>query len=115
MNDTTGQVKTNIALADKMNETVISNMIPVNFTATAMKKALNIADNPTNINRHVYIRGDLTTYYSVAGLKNADAYRFWSKPLFTGFPYHQSSCDGFLHDGPHDRITCEVGMYAVFR
>lgn len=76
VSDTTGQVKTNIALADKMNETVISNMIPVNFTATAMKNALNIADNPTNINRHVYIRGDLTTYYSVAGLKNADAYQF---------------------------------------
>lgn len=76
VSDTTGQVKTNIALADKMNETVISNMIPVNFTATAMKNALNIADNPANINRHVYIRGDLTTYYSVAGLKNADAYKF---------------------------------------
>ncbi|MDD4631435.1 MAG: fimbrillin family protein [Proteiniphilum sp.] len=74
--DTTGQVKTNIALADNMNETVISNMIPVNFTLTSIKNALNIVDNPANISRHVYIRGDLATYYSVAGMKNVDAYLF---------------------------------------
>lgn len=74
--DTTGQVKTNIALADNMNETVVSNMIPVNFTAAAMKSALNIVDNPTNLNRHVYIRGNLAAYYSVPGLREAKEYRF---------------------------------------
>lgn len=76
VNDTTGQVRTNIALADNMNETVITKMIPVNFTTTAMKNALNIVDNPSNIKRYVYIRGDLATYYSVAGVRNVDAYKF---------------------------------------
>jgi hypothetical protein len=74
--DSTGSVRTNIALADDVNETVISKMIPVNFTTSAMKKALNIVDNPTNLTKYVYIRGDFATYYSVAGVRNVDAYKF---------------------------------------
>lgn len=74
--DTTGQVRTNVALSDNMNETVVSNMIPVNITLTGLKNALNIADNPSNLNRLVFIKGDLAAYYSVPGLRDTKEYQF---------------------------------------
>lgn len=74
--DTTGQVRTNVALADNRGETDITRMLPVNFTSASLKNALNICDNPININRLVMIRGDLETYYSAPGMKNADDYLF---------------------------------------
>ncbi|HBG57136.1 fimbrillin family protein [Proteiniphilum sp. UBA1028] len=74
--DTTGQVRTNIALSDNMNETVVSNMIPVNITLAGLKNALNIADNPANLNRLVFIKGDLAAYYSVPGLRETKEYQF---------------------------------------
>ena len=74
--DTTGQVRTNVALASNSDETDVTRMLPVNFTSTSMKEALNICDNPFNINRRVMIKGDLAAYYSVPGMKNADDYHF---------------------------------------
>jgi len=74
--DTTGQVRTNVALADNRDETEITRMLPVNFTSTSMKNALNICDNPDNINRLVMIKGDLAAYYSVPGMRNANDHLF---------------------------------------
>lgn len=74
--DTTGQVRSNVALADNKDETEITLMLPVNITRAAIKDALNICDNPFNINRAVMVRGDLESYYSVPGMKNADDYHF---------------------------------------
>lgn len=75
--DTTGQVRTNIALSDNMSEADISKMIPVQLPSSgAIRAALNIADNPGNINRLVLIKGDLADYYSVAGLEKVTDYQF---------------------------------------
>jgi uncharacterized protein YdeI (BOF family) len=74
--DTTGQVKTNIALSDNRGETDVTRMLPVNFTSASLKNALNICDNPLNINRLVMIRGDLEAYYSVPGMRNTTDYLF---------------------------------------
>lgn len=74
--DTTGQVKTNIALADNMSETDIGKMLPVNLTITSIKNGLNISDNPLNINRFVLIKGDLAAYYSVPALREVSEYQF---------------------------------------
>ncbi|MBK5195623.1 MAG: fimbrillin family protein [Proteiniphilum sp.] len=74
--DTTGQVTTNVALADLATETEIANMLPVNITLTSLKNALNIADNPDNIGRPVMIKGDLAAYYSVPGLRETTDYEF---------------------------------------
>ncbi len=74
--DTTGQVKTNIALADNMSETDIGKMLPVNFTTTSIKNGLNISDNPLNINRFVLIKGNLAAYYSVPALREVSEYQF---------------------------------------
>jgi uncharacterized protein YdeI (BOF family) len=73
--DTTGQVRTNIALSDNMSETDISKMIPVNVTGS-ISDALNIVDNPGNINRLVLIKGDLAEYYSVPALREVTDYQF---------------------------------------
>lgn len=75
--DTTGQVKTNIALADNMSETDVSKMLPVNFTLASVKSGLNIVDNPININRFVFIKGNQGTYYSVPALKDVSEYQFF--------------------------------------
>jgi hypothetical protein len=74
--DTTGQVRTNVALADLAGETDVSNMLPVNITLVSLKNALNITDNPGNIGREVMIKGDLAAYYSVPGLRETKAYQF---------------------------------------
>ena len=74
--DTTGQVTTNVALADLAAETEIANMLPVNITLSSLKNALNIAENPDNIGREVMIKGDLAAYYSVPGLRDTKEYQF---------------------------------------
>ena len=74
--DTTGQVTTNVALADLPTETDIARMLPVNMTLTTLKNALNIVDNPDNIGRAVMIKGDLAAYYSAPGLRETKEYQF---------------------------------------
>ncbi|MCE5205280.1 MAG: fimbrillin family protein [Porphyromonadaceae bacterium] len=74
--DTTGQVKTNIALADNLSEMDISKMLPVNFTTASIKSGLNIVDNPLNINRFVLVKGNLAAYYSVPALREVSEYQF---------------------------------------
>jgi hypothetical protein len=51
-------------------------MIPVELSLGAIRDALNIVDNPGNINRLVLIKGDLSDYYSVAGLEEVTEYQF---------------------------------------
>lgn len=74
--DTTGQVRTNVSLADLATETDAAHMLPVNITLSAMKNALNIVDNPGNIGRPVMIKGNLAAYYSVPGLRETTDYQF---------------------------------------
>ena len=74
--DTTGQVRTNIALSDNMSETDVSKMIPVALSSGSIRDALNIVDNPGNINRLVLIKGDLAEYYSVPALREVTEYQF---------------------------------------
>ncbi len=74
--DNTWEVRTNVALADSPGETEVSRMLLVNFTTTALKDALNICDNPSNIGRQVMIKGDFSEYYSVPGMRNPYDYKF---------------------------------------
>jgi len=74
--DTTGQVRTNVSLADLATETDAAHMLPVNITLSAMKNALNIVDNPGNMGRPVMIKGNLAAYYSVPGLRETTDYQF---------------------------------------
>lgn len=75
--DSTGQVKTNVALAENAGENDVTHMLPVNFTTTTLKNSLNIVDNPDNIGRAVMIKGNLAAYYSVPGLRETTDCRFF--------------------------------------
>ena len=67
LNESDNIVDTNIVLKDENG-----NMIPVTYTNNSeAKKALNIKDNPTNAGQKVIIEGNLETYFSVPGVKNA--------------------------------------------
>lgn len=72
----TGSSTTNIAIADIQDETDISKMIPVNLSeaSTSIRNALNIPDNPENVNRKVKIRGNLGNYFSAPGLRDPREY-----------------------------------------
>lgn len=74
--DPSSEARTNIALADSPGETEASRMLLVNFTTAALKDALNICDNPSNIGRQVMIKGDFSEYYSVPGMRNPYDYKF---------------------------------------
>lgn len=74
----TGLSTTNIAIADTQNETDIHKMIPVNISeaSTSINNALNIPDNPENINKKVKIKGSLGNYFTVPGLRRPKEYEF---------------------------------------
>lgn len=76
VNDASGQVRINLAMADNPGETEVSSMMPVYFTSALVKDALNICDNPSNINKLVMIKGNLIEYYTVPGMESTDEYLF---------------------------------------
>lgn len=71
-------VTSNIALSDTPDEIDVNNIIPVNLSEStaSIRSALNIPDNPENINKKVLIKGDLDTYFSVPGMRNPKEYAF---------------------------------------
>lgn len=74
--DNTWEVRTNVALADNPGETISTLMLPIFFGAIPVKEALNICDNPLNIDKQVLIKGDFDNYYGVPGMRNANDYQF---------------------------------------
>ena len=74
--DNTWEVRTNVALADNPGEKISTLMLPIFFGAIPVKEALNICDNPLNIDKQVLIKGDFDNYYGVPGMRNANDYQF---------------------------------------
>ena len=42
----------------------------VELSKAAVRSALNLVDNPQNLGRKVFLKGLVTQYYGLAGLKN---------------------------------------------
>lgn len=64
-----GAVATNIAIG--MNDLII----PVQLPSGNVRTALNLSDNPGNLNKEVAVYGNITTYFSVVGgIKNVTDY-----------------------------------------
>ena len=77
--DTT--IASNILLADAADEEDATNCLIVQLVyQTEVRDSLNLKTNPGNYRRKVKVTGDITAYYSVAGLKNPTAYEFLSAP-----------------------------------
>lgn len=66
-----------IALSDVANETDLTKMIGVQLPSaeTALRAALNLKGNPTNLNKKVKVYGNLQAYFNAApGVQNTSAY-----------------------------------------
>ena len=68
---------TNLLLADSMQEKELAHSIPVELVSGSLRrKELNLRDNPANWGRHVLVKGNLTTYFKLVGLKSTVAYEW---------------------------------------
>lgn len=74
----TGTASSNIAIADSKDETDTGKMIPVNLSeaSTSIRNALNIPANEGNVNKKIKVKGNLSTYFSVTGVRNPTDYSF---------------------------------------
>ncbi len=61
---------TNIVIAASADETDEANMVPVQLPSGAVRTALNVVDNETNVGQEVLLYGSLEAYFSRAGVKN---------------------------------------------
>jgi hypothetical protein len=70
----TGAVTTNLIIADSPSETLDGSCVPVQLPIGAIRDALNLSAKPGNIGKKVTVKGDLLSYFSVAGIKNLTNY-----------------------------------------
>lgn len=75
----TGDVESNIIIADSPQETLHSNCIAIELTkssskSTETRNALNLSANPQNLHRKVTIFGNIEPYKKALGIKNARKY-----------------------------------------
>jgi hypothetical protein len=68
------RTNSNLLIAPSADVTSIANCLTVQLPVGAVRTALNLVDNPDNKSKSVKIYGDLETYFSQAGLKNATGY-----------------------------------------
>lgn len=67
---------TNILLADSVLENDPAHCIPIQLPASVLRQDLNLKSNPQNFKRHIKLKGDVTTYFKVVGLKKTNVYEW---------------------------------------
>lgn len=72
--DTLNASASNLALADNRDETETDKIIPVQLPTGALRKALNLQENPDNLNKKVKIKGKLGQYFSAPGIREPKEY-----------------------------------------
>ena len=70
---------TNVGLADNPNETDASKILPVQLPTGSVRAGINLVDNPQNFKAEVTISGTLSAYFSVPGLRSANAFTIISE------------------------------------
>ena len=66
--------KTNLLIADNVDETDPANCMPVQLPSGAVRNALNLVDNAGNYKKQVTLTGSLEKYFGVPGLKTVSKY-----------------------------------------
>lgn len=61
--------ETNLAIAGRTSATGKDECLSVELAKGALRDALNIVSHPSNIGRKVFLKGNITTYYSMPGIK----------------------------------------------
>jgi len=72
-------VATNVGLADNPNETDASKILPVQLPSGTVRTGINLVDNPQNFKAEVTISGTLGAYFTVPGLRSANAFTIISE------------------------------------
>lgn len=67
---------THLAIASKSSVTTKASCMSVQLPSGAIRAALNLVDNPTNLGKKVYIKGDIvSSYYGLPGIKNISDFK----------------------------------------
>ena len=61
--------ETNLAIAGRTATTGKDECLSVELAKGALRDALNLVSHPSNIGRKVFLKGNITTYYSMPGIK----------------------------------------------
>lgn len=68
---------TNLLLADSVFENAPEHCIPIELPYNSViRQELNLADNPSNLRRHIKLKGDIMPYFATTGLKSISDYEW---------------------------------------
>lgn len=107
VNDVTGDnvSVSNILLAASTAPTSLDECVPVQLPTGAVRSALNLKDNPSNLGKAVTLLGTHTNYFGVTGLKEVSAYAFGDEEIVPPAPEADAfftglvdNCDGWVFD-----------------
>lgn len=103
--------ETNLLLADNYDVQDMARCLPVALPAKGnVRQELNLKDHPANHKRIVKLKGDIETYYTVAGMKGTSAYVFNQGSAAEDMEYAQA-VSSFYHDftenQPGDSLSLE--------
>lgn len=71
--------ETEILIADKADEKEVAKVMPVQLPSGAIRNALELFANPSNLGKEVILYGSIETYFSVPGLKSTSWARLAGK------------------------------------
>ena len=95
---------TNMLLSDNPDEYDELCCLPVELPTTGrnLRGQLNLYDHPEYFNQYIAIKGTLTTYFRVVGLKSPTAFAFITPPGNNGGGNESGDGDGDEEDKPGD-------------
>lgn len=66
---------TNIAIAGRTTVSDKESCLSVSLPKGSIRDALNLSDNPENLKKKVYLKGDIVeSYFGIPGVKNISDY-----------------------------------------
>lgn len=74
---------TNILIAASADETNVTNCMPIQLPADAIRTALNLKDNPGNLKQEVILCGNIENYFGATGLKSVAYAKIGAKEFGT--------------------------------
>lgn len=74
---------TNILVAASADETSVTNCMPIQLPAGAIRTALNLKDNPGNLKQEVILCGNIENYFGATGLKSVAYAKIGAKEFGT--------------------------------
>ena len=74
---------TNILVATSADETNVTNCMPIQLPAGAIRTALNLKDNPGNLKQEVILCGNIENYFGATGLKSVAYAKIGAKEFGT--------------------------------